>query len=504
MAREAEKFYESLRYQIPLWKEGGTHRYVQRYPAKVRLPLPLDKELPELGVQLTALLPAIHSINSIDRLPSGEKKLELLRSVIAQIDALAQRHEQAMNPTDSRVLAAWKLGVEKLRCQILGVAIPYTISDTIVTPVQVVFLRFGALDGLLSNGRTEILFPGVIQKQWVVNESQNNFYPLKDTAQLRLLSPRSISLNSTETPQGFGAMEMRTPLVFIVAHEDSDPNRNFMYREEIPLIIAPFRSVEVLSPRVVMNRDTAIDVRFRSNVRDKTEGAFYVNDAVVSSLRKQVELQGKNSAVTDTLSLRWKDTLLTAPREVTVRAGRGNSVGNFLVQSLDVKVNAKTMVGICSAIENSPVQIALRRLGVVTTLFNPANFSNNELQNNSVIIVDQFSLGKFLALGERLNSLEQWLGRGGRLIILPQNGLERVHRFPVNDITFTQWSQGDCKEKLFIDSSDSTFRLPNKIDESGFTGDQFAILYCEITKKTSDNAKVLINPAAGYSFWKNG
>ncbi|MGA7161027.1 MAG: PIG-L family deacetylase, partial [Bacteroidota bacterium] len=492
MAHEAEKFYESLRYQILLWNVGGSHRYVQRYPAETKSSFPLDKELPDIGAQLNTLLPAIHSVNSIDQLGSRAKKLELLRSVIAQIDAFIQSHPQTANPTDSRVLAAWKVGLEKLRCEVLDVKIPYSVSDTIVTPVQVFFLRFGKLQDILSRGKTQVLFPGVVQKQWIVNESQNTFYPLKDSTQFRVLSPRSISLNSTETPQGFDAMQMRTPLVFIVVHEDTDPNRNFMYREELPLIIAPFRSVEVLSSRVMMDRDSSICVRFRSNVRDKTEGAFYVNDAAVSSSQKKVELPGKNSIVTEILPLRWKDTLVTTPREITVRAGRGNSIGSFVVQSVEVKVNTKKRVGICSAIENSPVQLALHRIGVSTTLLDASSFSNNELFKNSAIIVDQFSMKKFVGFGKRLDSLEQWLSRGGRLIILPQYGSERGNQFLNNEITFAQWSVGDCKQKLFVDSTDSIFNLPNKIDEGGFSDDQFVTSYCEIEDKGKDNAKVLM------------
>ena len=265
-----------------------------------------------------------------------------------------------------------------------------------------------------------------------------------------------------------------------------------MYREEIPLIIAPFRSVEGLSPQVLMNSDTSISIRFRSNVRDKTEGALYLDDAVVSSPQRQVELGGKNSIVTDTLPLRWKDTILAAPREVTIRAGRGNPVGSFIVRSMNVRINTKKRVEICSAVENGPVQIALRRLGVATTLLDTTNFSGKDLADNSVIIIDQFSFKKFLGLGKQLDSVEQWIDHGGRLIILPQYATKRTNRFLWNDIAFTQWSVSDCKEKLYIDSTDRVFHVPNKIDKNSFTGAPFTLSYSQIAETKSDNSKVLM------------
>jgi hypothetical protein len=492
MAREAERFYASLRYQIPLWKEGAQHSFVQRYPAGMKSPIPLHRDLPEIGAQLRTLLPAISSVHLIDKVSDREQQLEILRGVIAQIDAFIHRDEQPMSPTDARVMSEWKLELEKLRCQIIGVTIPYNVSDTVVTPIQVFFLRFGKLDSIVRKGKTQVLFPGVIEKQWIVNETQNNFYDVKDSTQFRILSPRSIALNSTETPQGFGSIQVRTPFVFIVRHEDSDPNRNFMLREEIPLIIAPFRSAEVLSPQVMMYRDTTVRVRLKSNVRDKTKGAIYIDDAVVSSPQKQIDMQGKNVVLLDTLSLTWKDTLLTTPREVKIWARKGIPVGSFIVLPPGVKVNSKTRVAVCSTLEDSPVQIALRRLDIAPTLLDSTNLSDTELLNNSVIIVDQFSFGKFLGLGKQLDSVVQWISKGGRLIILSQYGNERLNPFLGNDIAFTPLSVGDCKEKLFIDSTDRVYHFPNYIRVDGFTQEPFAISYSEVTDRKNDNTKILM------------
>jgi len=492
MARRAEGFYASLRRQIPLWDEHAPHRYTQAFPENVKPSLPLDKGLPEIGQKLKTLLPAINSLGSADKLLNREKRLAMIRRTIALVDSFIQNEAALMDPIDLRVLASWKLQLENLRCEVLGVAIHYSVSDTIITPVQVFFLKFGTFGPVLAGGITQIVFPGVIQKEWIVNEARNSFYSLKDSEQFRILSPRGISLNSTETPQGFAAMQVRTPMVFIVSHRDPDPARNFMYKEEIPLIIAPYRSAEILSPQVMMYRDTVVSVRFRSNVRDESRAVLHLNDAVVSSPDKTLDMQGKNFVEIYTLPLVWKDTLLTSPRQVTIWAGKGNPAGSFTVHPPDVKAAITKNVGICSAVEKSPVLTALHRLGASTTSLDMARFSPSALSDLSVIVVDQFSFDTFARAGRQLDSVEQWLRHGGRLVILPQHGTVPKTALLGDDVSFTDFSADDCAEKISSDSTDSILYAPNRIDVSQFAGTPFALAYTQLDVKKNGDSKILI------------
>jgi hypothetical protein len=492
IAREAEGSYESLRYQIPVWKETSVHRYMQRYPVSVKTFASLDEGLPELGIKLKSLLPTIHSVFSIERYSNREKRLTKLSAVIEHVDAFIRGYEHQIDATDLRVLIAWKLDLEKLRCQIAGISVPYNVSDTVITPVQVFVLKFGTLGSAFNKGKTQILFPDVIQKQWIVNESQDTFYPLKDSSQFKILSPRSLKLNSTESPDGFRAMQVRTPFVFMVEHQDKDPDRNFVDREEIPLTIAPFRSVEVLTPQVMRYGDTQICVRFRSNVRDKTSGVFYVKDSLVTSEEKQVALEGKDFTVTDTLPLIWKNVPLAAPREIKILVGQGIPVGSFVVRPLAVTTDGEKRVAVCSAIDGSPLEVALRRLGVQMTIVDSTSSSMSSVFNSPVIIVDQFSFDKFSEIGRQSDSLEQWLKGGGTLIILPQYGTGQINSILGDDIAFTRWSAEDCGEQVTIDTTESVFDSPNKIARDGFSEKQFIISYCEISGGKNEDSKILM------------
>ncbi len=491
MAYEAAESYRSLKYQIPLWVGDDSHRYEQFYPVASKPFLPPDKGLPLLGKDLNKLAAAVHSVLTIERIPKKEKQLAKLSDVISETDALIREDEYSLDQNDLRVLTTWKGELEKLRCAILGVVVPFKMSDTVVTPLQLAFLRFGELGAPFREGKNRILFPGVFEKKWIVNESHYNFYDLKDSSEFRLLPTNSISMNSTETPQGFAAMQVRTPLPFIVVHQDSNPEFNFMYKHEIPLIIAPIRSEEVLTPSLVMPHDTEIVVRIKSNVDEKSGGLFYVSDPVVSSPLEKVELPGKDIVLTDTLPLIWKDTLLTAPHEVTIWASQRISIGSFVVYPLDVKANIKREIGFLSAIENSPIQIALHRLGVDITLLDTVGFSNKILSDYSAIIVDQFSIAKLLKLFSQ-QAMDQWIGKGGRLIVLPQYGSGATSLFPGDKTEFSYLPVIGFDEKVSTDSTEKISTILHGINEHSFDSERFVISYGGITGAAGDSLKVLM------------
>ena len=79
--------------------------------------------------------------------------------MVAEIDAFSYRYQYSLDKSDLRVLTTWKLGIEKLRCAILGVSISYTASDTVVTPIQLFFLRFSRLGAAFARVKRKSFFP---------------------------------------------------------------------------------------------------------------------------------------------------------------------------------------------------------------------------------------------------------------------------------------------------------------------------------------------------------
>jgi len=203
-------------------------------------------------------------------------------------------------------------------------------------------------------------------------------------------------------------------------------------------------------------------------------------------------LPGKNYVVTDTVPLIWKDTLLTTLHEVQILAGGDTPIGNFVVHPLGVKSGILKKIGLCSVIENSPIQSALRRLGMSAATLDTTELQNEDLSNYSLIIIDQFSLQKFISMSGRLGSTEKWINNGGKIIVLPQYGVDQTNLLSGDGTSFSYLPIVGCGERIIIDSTEKIFRVPNRIVSQDFEGKQFLLSYGEIKGQIDTNEKVLI------------
>ncbi|MDE3058661.1 MAG: PIG-L family deacetylase [Bacteroidota bacterium] len=494
IAGEAAAHYTSLRFQIPLWENGRLHYYRQLYPAAVKEPVSLDAGLPELGPELKTLFTSIRSSFAVGRERPLAKILKILEAGIRDVDASIGLYGHTLNTSNLRVLATWKSGLENLRCAALGVDIPYTVSDTVVTPVQLFFFRVEHLSPWMKKGKTQIVFPGVVEKKWVVNEKRDPFYALSDTQAFRVLSPRQIPLTSAETPQGFSSLQSRASFSFIIVHQDKNSLRNFMYRRDIPLIIAPYRSVEVLTPQIASYRDSAVVVRLRSNVRDRSGGEMFISDALVASPKVKVSLPGKNYVVTDTLSLRWKDTLIAQNREVALMAGGNLAIGSFVCRSLDVQSSPRARIGLYSAINNSPLSSALRRIGVSPSKLETEQFTGNNLSKFSAVIIDQFS-ARSLFSSRDTSALLDWVKSGRKLIILPQYGAGAENSLLNGIIHFSYLPFIGYNEPVKVDSAEHLFEEPNKISGNDLRGAWFPLSFGGLHGTFDNSMQVLMESA---------
>ncbi len=514
IAREAETFYKSLRFQIRLWHPSGPHGYVQVYPVfrnPARFPgkasshgveatlsaLYLGVDKIGIGRKLRGVLPVIRSAARAAESSDEKGRLDSLHASIARVDEFIYRNAHSLNPRDLRVLTSWKLGLERLRCSILGVKIPYSVSDTVVAQIQLFFLKMGALDQAFDKGKTQLLFPGVVRKEWIVNEAQKEFYDWKDSSELRVISPQSIPLNSPETPGGFGALQVRTPFNFIVVHHGLNPDSDFTWRGSVPLTISPYRSVEILTPHVAFLRDTSIVLRFKSNVRDKSGGEFFINDPVVSSRRMKVEMPGKNYVITDTLPLVWKDTILTAPHKVDILASRGEPIGSFIVHPFDHSLEAGRKIGILSGIVDSPVKTAIARLGVSITYIDTSDFSPRILSGYSTIVADRYSAGMLPQSGDRLERLKQWIDAGGRLIVLPQYGVDLRFLYPGSKAGFEFSPITPAAGKIVVDSTTKISGTPNRMPSFDYGMKGFPVSFGRVVGFDPDKSEVVIASQSG-------
>ncbi len=494
MALTADRAYQSLRFHVPLWNANRRHSYSTIFPALRKAPIPFTMGLPALGENLESSSSFVKPVLAIGKVGKLDDRLDLLLRAIGWVDASIASHAGETDMVADRVLSTWKSDLERLRCTELGIVPNYSVSDTVLTQMQLFYLRFGKLRGNFKDRSLQVLFPGVIQKNWIVNERQNQFYPFQENDTFRVVSMR-LPINSTESPAGFSAFQARTRFSFILFHHDSDPRRNFMYEAHIPFTIAPIRAIQVLTPQIAAIRDTLLFLRLVSNSRDTAQGIMYVHDPLVNAYPKGVELRGKNYVETDTLHLDWKDTSMTGARVVQILAGRNEPIGDFYARYMNVRMGSAKSVGIYSEIEDSPLRIALGRLGMKIVDMRKGESWTDSLKGISAIFVDQFSLAGLLKEGGAMKLLDSWVNSGGKLVIFPQYNKGPVKAIDGMDFSYSYLPVTGIKTPVVFDSTAALFRTPNEIKGPDLSGGQFPLAFGSV--KVNGNAMTVIASGDG-------
>jgi hypothetical protein len=484
IGKEARENYRSLTSLLPLLEKSEFHDYQLFFPSDSKQLGEMDGGLPALGQELHSAYPIVQKAVSFGSDFDNEKILGNLTIAIGQIDALINHNESSLNRGDLRVLSEWKQGLEKLRCSVLGIAIHYTVSDSVVTLVQLFYLHVKLDTSLFSRGEVRILFPDVIEKGWMANEKQDTFYPLRSTNEFRIFTPRGISYTSPETVEGFGAFQVRTPFTFMIVHNDSDPVHNFVYRKEIPLTIAPPRSVEVLTPHIIAHRDTILRVRFSNNTHDPMSGTVFLDDPFVSSPRHPVKLPTKNYVLIDTISLQWKDTTFSGVHEASLQAGQSVRFGKFYYQSIEVKTTSHGKVGFYSIADHPILQTAFLRLGVFPDKCDTTGNLDDKLSLLSTLVIDEFSLRSFVGSQQSNSALQRWLEAGGQMIVFPQ------YEFSDRSVDFGFLPIINAAGTIAIDTSDMVFQFPNRIRENDFRGMSVPLSFGELKFSDSEGVRI--------------
>lgn len=492
MASRAYRFYSSLKFHIPIWNEGRTHKYAMIYPSRQRTPLPLSEGLPKIGNELNGVYPYIVPVFSLDTVTSLKTRLDVLTGAITRTDDFIQAHKNGMSAPVMKVVTHWITGLEKLRATALDVDVHYSTSYKVVAQLQLFFLRFGKIQSRVGNSNLRILFPGVLRSHWVVNEKNSEFYPLHANDTFRVITPR-LKLDSPESPEGFMAMEMRRPFRFIILHHDKDPAGDFIYRAEIPLIFAPVRSIQVTTPQVAALRDRIVRVLLTNNTRDSASGIMYIKDPLVYSDTVKVDLRGKGFVQNVSLRLHWKDTVLAGVRRVELLAGKNEPVGTFYAHYMQVKAEPRGKVAIYSLMDQSPLGLALARLGVnAVDLRSALSRSQETLSDYSTVIVDQFAYESFLNQAGKMGDLEKWVKSGGTLILLPQFSMHVKGMGMNSGCGFAYLPVTGAGAELKLDSEATVFRSPNEVSGSDLAEGQFPVSFGVLTGLQPGDSKMLI------------
>ncbi|MFQ5798827.1 MAG: PIG-L deacetylase family protein, partial [Bacteroidota bacterium] len=299
IAEEAVENYESLRAQIPAWRKQGDRSYTLLSPSRSEAPSSFDSGLELVSPRLQGIANDVAQLANLARTGGSANALGLLSTAIDSVVRALGWGTFKLTKPERRALITWKGRLEDLRCSLLDVDIQFEVSDSLVTRRQLFFLNFTNFKAKVGAGKTEILFPGVLTGNWVVDESLEHRFPFQVPREFRILTPKKLEFNTPLAVFGLDRAMVRTNLSFIILHQDSLPERNFQYRKDIPLRVGPRFSSEILTPVLYVTPGERLVYRFQNLTRDGVYGETFVEDSLVSSDHKRFHLRTKDSSVLD-------------------------------------------------------------------------------------------------------------------------------------------------------------------------------------------------------------
>lgn len=428
IGREAQAHYRTLSIQLQRRLVEESPSYVTIRPFfRSRSPRRIDAGLPVAAP--VALQATGQKVKTLCSLLLNQKTDEMLASVrvtakknIAEIlERVELRLAQplALSPAERKRLLKWKGALEDLRNAVLGVQAHWTISDSIVTDRQVIYLTVDSLRGAGTDGTTEIFFANA-QQGWIINEDLRRRLPFNVGEEFRLLSPQKLEYNYPRAQYGLYRSTHDELFTFFIIHKAKSPEDNFVYRGHVPLKYAPRFITEIVPPIVRAVQGEQVMIRLMNNSRDGVQDTIAVVDSLTTASRSAFSLIGKGATHEDTLTLSWRTSPFPSEFVSSVRIGEVQ-VSQFLVRNFSVEVNAQKKVAFVSPWHRSSLADALRRIGVRSKAISAAEFSDTSCHGIDVLVLDRRLLTLKPDFASHEPALRRFLESGGHLVVLSQD-----------------------------------------------------------------------------------
>lgn len=420
IAAEAAQEYRSLWIQMGSWMRQGDCRYALIHHRGRSNPRSMLDGLPEIGPRLKSLDSRVR--NAAARQSRGGTRTPLLSEISVAIDSLdliLGRERRLLPPADLRLLAAWKNGLEELRCSLLNVRIDFTASESLVAPDQVFFLKINGVSSRGSGKRNWILFPGAIDHTWGINASPENQFSLNLPQEFQVLTPHQMEMTVPVAQFGITQSSMRTRFSFIVMHQDSLRERSFFYKGEVLLRVGPRRTFELLTPMVRGIEGEGVSFRLLNISRDAYQGRITIVDSLANRVSKEVFLPKKDFVLVDTVRLSLREALPAGHYPMKLELSGGNAE-QFMVRSFEARVDSQARIGLLTCIEDSPVAQAMRRLRLPWRAVDTSFAPGSDLSAFNVILVDRDAFQGIRRINDQAGAIRKWVRGGGRLVVLPQ------------------------------------------------------------------------------------
>ncbi|MEX2115573.1 MAG: hypothetical protein WEB37_01700, partial [Bacteroidota bacterium] len=238
---------------------------------------------------------------SDDKVPQKEK----IRTSFAAVKWI----EDSMKRDTSRVFRALltdkKWLFEELRSGWIGFDVECTLKDSAVTAVQATELKIGAFRN--AGDSLYAVFPNYRDK-WLVNARIRSSDYVHENSTVQLFTPQEVRY-TVPTDGNFETEYFRYPFEIIFIRFDERAEYNCLVRKVFYVDFAP-KITLAYSPSILLTSiDQTVEFTLTNYSHDPLADSIYVQDGVVSSIKKYFRLPIKYSQSTENLNLTWNQRI---------------------------------------------------------------------------------------------------------------------------------------------------------------------------------------------------
>jgi LmbE family N-acetylglucosaminyl deacetylase len=494
IASEAAKEYRSLKLQLDFWMQRGDRRYISEETHEIENLQRMLSGLPHVSPEVLTLGVAIQKVTTRN---NGAVRAPILREVMRVIDTLdiyLARNRTSLTDSDLRLLAGWKNGLESLRCSLLDVRVSYAATDSLVSDRQLLYLKFDGLSSHFSQRGSKIYFPGAMDHKWGVNESVEYQFPFQAPQQFEILTPEHMDYTYPAGQFGIRQSAIRNRFSFLLVHNDSVRQRNFLYRGEVLLRAGPKRTFEVLTPVVRVVDGQPIIFRMTNISRDPFQGTLTIEDTLVKAVSKTVHLKGKDAVVVDSLKLIFSRPLAGGDYHMEISLA-GETQGSFVARSFEARIDSQARIALVTGLDESPVAQGLDRLGLRWWRMHAASIEPSTLKQATVILIDRDALAGLRGLPKSIHAIMAWVRSGGHVVVLPQNDVAEGGAWFFPGTLFRRSVQLPPNTAVHTDSADRLLSSPNVVSKDDWDGWLVARSECSVDVAAGREAHVIVSAA---------
>ena len=202
--------------------------------------------------------------------------------------------------------------------------------------------------------------------------------------------------------------------------------------------------------------------------RDGVKDFLTIDEPIVKSDTIHFRLNNKDDVQTDTLELKWYDSLASGTYLIPLRIHQ-DSAGFIAGRKFIADIDTTLRIGLLSGYTYSETEKVLNNLGQQWKKISTVEQLNVSLEEFTTVVIDNRTFSQLRFTEKVSSSLLDFIADGKHLIVLSQDEVTWNTSPFKNLFTLHSTNTIPVNTDVVLDSTDSMFRFPNQISNDDFT-----------------------------------